>query len=244
MTVEDNSLTPEVLDTIDRYYNGSMVQDERAIFEKKLHRNADFRAIVEDLKTTILGIETQLLKERLDEFHNEIYRESPQPSKKGTPSLKFINIAIAAGIIIALGVFWLKDGTANDRLFSSYFKPDPGLATTMGFSDNFAFYDAMVNYKQGDYKTALSKWEKLVDKAPQNDTLNYFMGVAYLADEKVENAVRHLNTTIQNPQSVFLEDAYFYLGLAYLKSGQTEDAIHAFQQSNSGKSRDILRELQ
>lgn len=240
----NSNITPELLETIERYHNGSMAQEERIAFEEQLSKDADLKVVVEDIKITLLGIETQALKERMDEFHNEIpENRSVETSTPRVRFLSFAKIAIAAGIIIALGMFWLLNGSTNDRLYSKHFKPDPGLPTTMSSSDNFVFYDAMVNYKQGDYKTAISKWERLVKKSPSNDTINYFLGVAFLADKNAGEAVSYLNKTITNSESVFLEDAHYYLGLAYLKSDRTEDAIQEFQKSNSEKSQEILKDL-
>lgn len=243
--MKDNSnITPELLETVERYYNGTMARQERTHFEEQLHKDAAFKTLVEDLRITVLGIETQALKEQMEDYHKEVPTHNPlvTPTTK-VRFLSFSKLAIAAGILITLGVFWFLSGSTNDRLYAKYFIPDPGLPTTMSASDNFAFYDAMVNYKQGDYHTAIAKWQKLEQKAPENDTLNYFLGVAYLADKNVEKAVPYLNKTTNNPESVFLEDAYYYLGLAYLKSDKVEEASQAFQKSKSDKSREILKKL-
>lgn len=243
--MKDNSnITPELLETVERYYNGTMAQQERTHFEEQLQKDVAFKTLVEDLRITVLGIETQALKEQLNDYHKEIPKHNPlaTPTAK-VRFLSFSKIAIAAGIIIVLGMFWFLSGSTNDRLYAKYFTPDPGLPTTMSSSDNFAFYDAMVNYKQGDYDTAITKWEKLEQKAPENDTINYFLGVAHLADKNVEKAVPYLSKTTNNTESVFLEDAYYYLGLAYLKSDKIEEARQAFQKSQSEKSREILKRI-
>lgn len=243
--MKDNSkITPELIEAVERYDNGTMAYEERTHFEEQLQSNPVFKTQVEDIRTILLGIETQALKEQLDVFHKEISETRPiQKSTRKKRFLSFTKIGIAAGFIIALGIFWALNGSSNQRLYNKYFKPDPGLPTTMSTSDNFVFYDAMVNYKQGDYKIAISKWEKLELKAPKNDTINYFLGVAYLADKNPEKAVAYLNKTTNNAKSVFLEDAYYYLGLAYLKSDQTDAAIQAFQKSQSDKSLEILKKL-
>ncbi|WP_156115609.1 hypothetical protein [Psychroserpens sp. Hel_I_66] len=50
-------------------------------------------------------------------------------------------------------------------------------------SNSNLIYDAMVNYKQGDYKTAIGKWETLKANQPDNDTRITFR-IAYLAIKK------------------------------------------------------------
>ena len=244
--MKDNSnITPELLETVERYYNCTMAKEERIGFEEQIQNDPAFKIVVDDIRTTLLGIEKQSLKEQLEEYHKDIPKKNPfvKPTIKAR-SLNFFKIAIAAGIIIALGVFWFLGGSSNDQLYAKHFKPDPGLPTTMSSSDNFVFYDAMVNYKQGQYAKAILKWKKLEQKSPDNDTINYFLGVAYLADKNAEKAIPYLNKTLNNTESVFLEDAYYYLGLAYLKSDKTEEAIQAFQKSHSEKSQDILKSLE
>ncbi len=239
----NSNFTPELLEAVERYDNGSMTQEERISFENQL-KDIDFKALVEDIRMTLLSIETQALKERLDEFHKEIPEN--RPVEKSTTKVRFLSfskIAIAAGIIIALGMFWMFSGSSNDKLYSKHFKPDPGLPTAMSSSDNFAFYDAMVNYKRGDYKTAIQKWEQLEKKAPQNDTLSYFLGVANLADKNADQAITYLHKTVQNPKSVFVKDANYYLGMAYLKKDNTEDAKKHFKLSNTANSLELLRKM-
>ena len=241
---DSRKISPELLETIERYYNDTMAQQECTHFEEQLHNDAAFKALVEEFRITILGIETQAFKEQLEDYHKEIPKH--QTLAASPPKIRFLSvtkIAIAAGIIIAIGLFWFSGASSNDRLYSKYFTPDPGLPTTMSSSNNFPFYDAMVNYKQGEYAIAISKWEKIEQKSPDNDTINYFLGVAYLAHQNVEKAVPYLSKTINNSNSVFLEDAYFYLGLAYLKSDKKEKAKQAFQKSKSEKSSEILKRM-
>lgn len=246
-----SNITPELLETVERYYNGTMAKDEYAQFKAQLQKDAAFKTQVEDVRATLLAIEKQTLKERLDEFHleipdqdhHDIHNRDPNKPTVKIHFLIFVKIAIAAAIVIGLGVFWYLSDSPNEKLYSEYFKPDPGLPTTMSSSDNYVFYDGMVNYKQGDYKTAISKWKTLEKNSKENDTLNYFLGVAYLADKNEDQAIFYLDETTKNSSSVFQEDAYFYLGMAYLKSDKTKAARRAFQQSNSKKSREILEQL-
>lgn len=242
--MKNSSITPELLETVERYYNGSMAQKERLSFKEQLQNDPDFKLLVEDIHTTLLGIETQALKEQLDVFHKDIPENDP--AETTTPkvrNLNFSRIAIAIAIIMALGMFWMFRSSSNDKLYIEYFTPDPGLPTTMSASDNFEFYDAMVNYKQGDYTLALSKWGKLEHKKPNNDTINYFLGVAHLAAKNPEKAVPYLHKTTTNLHSVFLEDAYYYMGLAYLKMDNIQEATEAFKKSKSEKSLEVLKRL-
>ncbi|MCB0445210.1 MAG: tetratricopeptide repeat protein [Gelidibacter sp.] len=240
----NSNISQELLETVERYHNNTMPANERKTFEAQLQNDTNFKAQVADIKTLLLGIETQALKEQLDSFHNELSKTSTIIKPK--PNVRFLNfkkVAVAAILILSLGAFWWFSSSTNSKLYANYFTPDPGLPTTMGTTDNYAFFDAMVNYKQGDYKTAISKWKKLELNDPKNDTINYFLGVAYLADKNTDKAITYLNKTVKVPESVFTKDAYFYLGLAFLKSEKTDKAKEAFQKSSSKKSEGILKAL-
>lgn len=237
---DNNNISQEFLESVERYYNNTMPTDERIAFEEKLQNDAEFKTQVEDLQMIFLGIASQSFKEQLDLFHEDI----PQVKKQSKVRyLQFIKMGIAAAIIIGVGLFWMNQNPSNDRIYAKYFTPDPGLPTTMSTTTNYTFFDGMVNYKQGDYKLAIAKWSTLEQKSPNNDTLQYFLGVAYLADKNPAKAISYLNKTVNNPNNIFFEDATFYLGLAYLKEEKTAEAKNAFEKSKSDKNKIILDAL-
>ncbi|MEZ4801695.1 MAG: hypothetical protein R2797_02905 [Gelidibacter sp.] len=243
--MKDNSnISQDLLETVERYYNGTMATEERAAFEARLQQDLAFNTQVEDIKTLLIGIETQSLKEKMNEFHDDlpIQMRIDEPSSK-VRFLNFRKIAAAAIVIVALGSFWFLNHSGNEQLYNNYFKPDPGLPTTMSSSENFAFFDAMVDYKQGNYQKAISKWEKLHEESPQNDTINYFLGVAYLADDKANIALPYLEHTASRQESVFNKDANYYLGLTYLKNNDIENAKKYLKLSHTENSKKLLKKL-
>ncbi len=230
-------ISQEEFERIEAYLNNQLSKEDLAEFEHRLSNESHFAAKVEDVKITLAGIETQALKEQLNVFHNEI-------SKTKVRTLNWKPLAIAAAFIIAAGSFWFLNGNSNDRLYAKYFTPDPGLPTAMSNTDNYAFYEAMVDYKQGNYDIALNKWKTIQTKKPNNDTLNYFMGVAHLANKNQDSAIPFLEKSSKNPEFILSQDAYYYLGLAYLKEGQIENAKMSLRKSDNENSRALLSKLQ
>lgn len=239
----NTNISQELLESVERYLNKNMPYDEQKAFENKLKSDSDFRMQVEEIKTILLAIESQSLKENLDVYHESISEVTPEVSDTKIRFLQFRKIAAAAAIIIAIGSFWFFNQNSNAKLYANYFTPDPGLATTMSQNSNFEFYDAMVNYKQGNYKTAISKWKKLYTIKPKNDTLNYFIGVAQMADKNESEAITYLKKVTVSRNSSFKNDAYFYLGLAYLKNDNLELAKKNLTFSSIDNSKALLSEL-
>jgi tetratricopeptide (TPR) repeat protein len=242
---DNNNISAELLETIERYLNNDLNARELDDFNRLLKLDNEFEALVEDVKTMLLGIEKQTLKETLDGFHKDIPKTTVKaPKDKKVRYLNFSKIAVATSIVIALGSIWFFSTSKNEKLYAKYFKPDPGLPTTMGSTDNFDFYDAMAKYKHGDYNMAIEKWQVLSEKKPENDTLNYFLGVAHLANKDEAKAIPFLEETVDAPDDfVFLNDAYFYLGLAHLKAGNMELAKKNLTLSNTEKGKEIVLKL-
>jgi len=239
---QNTELTQELLELVERCLNKTANTEELKDFEAKLKTDLAFKAQVADIKTLLFGIEEQSLKESLNVFHEELDHET---SNKSVPvkTMYIKKIAVAAILVIALGSFWFFSGNTNEKLFAKYFLPDPGLPTMMSKTSNFEFYDAMVNYKLGDYSIAIKKWNELQERKPNNDTLNYFLGVAYLAYKDENAAITYLSSVTTLSQSTFKNEAYYYLGLAYLKAGNVELSKKNLNFSTIDNSKSLLSEL-
>ncbi|GAB4157614.1 MAG: hypothetical protein Tsb0033_09660 [Winogradskyella sp.] len=240
-----NNITQEEFESIEAYLNHSLSKDDLLIFEKRLQNEEGFAAKVDDIKTILSGIETQALKEQLDKFHAEM-PSTVKDTDVFEPKVKYLQwrkIAVAAALIIAAGSFWFLNRNSNEQLYAEFYSPDPGLPTTMSSTDNYEFYKAMVSYKQGDYKNALSTWTNQLKTKVANDTLNYFVGSALLADKKESESISYLKEVTNNDDSVFKNDAFYYLGLAYLKNDNLEKAKEYLRKSDFTKAKDLLKKL-
>lgn len=244
----NTNISQKLLESVEKYLNNTMDADSLKAFKTRLKNDFEFNAQVEDIKTTLLGIEAQTLKEKLNDFHKEIKPSANKITKDKTTKTKSLlnlrKLAVAAAIIIAFGSIWFFSNPPNEKLYAKYFKPDPGLPTTMSSTNDFDFYDAMVNYKRGDYKLAIDKWQALLAQKTENDTLNYFLGVAHLANKNEVEAIPFLERLVQSQDTFpLIHDAYYYLGLAYLKDGNLTLAKKYFNLSNTEASNNIILEL-
>ena len=128
-------------------------------------------------------------------------------------------------------------------MYSEYYKPDPGLITAMGVSDNYTFEKAMVDYKNGDYDKAIKGWLSLKSNQATNDTLDYFLGAAYQASGQYDTAIPYLEKIASEKENTFNKDACWYLGLALLRKGNKELAATYIQQSGYPQSPELLNAL-
>ena len=197
----------------------------------------------EGLKSLILSSEIHGLQESMNSFHADMEEGKVKKLNAPFPMKRYL-IAAAVGLLILIGIFSLpKGGDPNEQLFAAYFQADPGLITTMSGGNNYAFNKAMVAYKEGKYKEAIDSWEKLYQNNPQNDSLNYFLGAAHLANAETQKAISYLEQVYPRVESSFQQESLWYLGLAYLKAGEVEKAKEFLAKSDRPEKEELLNQL-
>ena len=244
MDKEDQNWTPEEQDLFEKYLLEGMTAREKAEFESRLQSEPDFRAQFLIFRKMFRAVEEAGLRRKVADFHR-IPEEDTQLKRLSANSYRsYFRMAAAVALLIALGGLWfLVAPGPNEKLYQEYYSPDPGLPTVMGNSANYAFYEAMVDYKQGEYQLALEKWEKLRSKQPENDTLNYFLGSAYLASGDADRAIPFFDRVLSSDPGAFQNESAFYNGMAHLKNKQIAAARKYLEQSASEKGRVLARKL-
>ncbi|MCO5236794.1 MAG: tetratricopeptide repeat protein [Chitinophagaceae bacterium] len=133
----------------------------------------------------------------------------------------------AAAVAVILTMWWFqRNSYTTDKIVARYFTPDTGLPVVMsGENENYHFYDGMVSYKEEDYEKAIAIWMPLYQNNPGNDTLQYYLGVAYLNGNHNQAAVDFLTPVAENESSRWQQKSLWYLALAHLKNGNKKEAL-------------------
>jgi len=248
-------MSQEDYEIIEKYFDKTLEGEALKRFEKRMVDDPQWAIAIEEQRVLNKAVEEEAFRTVLDDFHEALPEENVERETRSEKSFRGVRsltrYAIAAAITALLiwgGLTFLKQNKfkaqeQNEQLFATHFQPDPGLPTTMSSSSNFLFFEAMVFYKQGDYEKAITKWNPLLKEKPKNDTLNYFIGVAHLANNNEDEAITFLQWASEHQDSRFLSDIYHYLGLAHLKTGDKERAQIALEKSDLKKSKDLLEEL-
>ncbi|MBN1351841.1 zf-HC2 domain-containing protein [candidate division KSB1 bacterium] len=91
------------------------------------------------------------------------------------------------------------------------------------------FYEAMTFYEQDNYNQAILKLSGFIAREPDNAYGHFFLSVSLLLTDDIENGVRHLHKATELCQKqdnmLLLEKCYWYLGNAYLKTNDVDDAL-------------------
>lgn len=237
-------ITPEELEQIEQYLAGSLSPDQQAAFEQRLLADAGWHQKVQQVRLLSIGIQETKVETMLHEIHHEAIS---RPPAKTVRLFSWKKIAAAAVLIIAAGggIWWLGfRQQSHQQLFAAYFKPDAGLPTTMSTPLNYTFEKAMVDYKTGNYRNAIKSWKELQVEHPDSDTLNYFIGVALLADHDYPSANDYLDKVINSGKKEFLNDAYWYKGLSLLYQGHKSEAVAHIRLSGHTRAAELIKKIE
>lgn len=202
--------------TFDDFLAGHMDEQEKAAFLNRLEEDNELKAAFEAYKKISEGLEEAFLKEELVSIHQYAGR------KKKT---QFTWLAVAASITLIIGGYWLFQPLGTEDLYAKYFIADPGLPTVMGdVGSTYEFNDAMVDYKMKNYDTAIEKWKTLLEKHPESDTLNYYLGMAYLNKGQDQKSLSFLKKKSVAGSTVFKNGAQWYEALILIKKDEVQQA--------------------
>ena len=251
MTQEMNSthnITPEEWDLIETWMDHKDVPGEAPAFNKKVAQIPNILQKIEYIKKVREEIEDSIRQSKIKEFHKYASFNEKESGIKNIADKKIhskaVWLSIAAALAVLFGIFWMMDNSNKaEKLFAENFKPDIGLPLKMSNTSSYGFYDGMLDYKQENYKEAIAKWQILLEAKPENDTLNFFLGVTNLALGDAVKSMEYLQNQERFQQGIFKEDAAWYAALAKIKEGEFDEAKVFLKNSSSVRNKKLLKEL-
>jgi tetratricopeptide (TPR) repeat protein len=237
---QDSHKDLQILEEIERYWKRKYLNDQdEQMLAYKYKNDLSWRFLADEYRMIFLGIEEQALEDQLDEFHQDLDQPDRVPSVALAHNKRWVALLAAASVLLMLSWgSWLGWRIYQDKhAIAELYIPDPGLPSLMGVAGNYVFEKAMVDYKTKHYKEAIEAWETLKKMQPENDTILYFLGAAYLEDKQYDQASAAFSAVVKDSTSAFRNDALWYKGWALWKGGHKEDAIRIFEESeHSNKS--------
>ena len=229
----------ERFDTIEAYVLGKLSDSEMANFEKEMDQDASLREEVEEMKRLILGVESHNFRALIADKKIPLSgsQNSHQNRTKRISIAPIMSIAavLVAGIIGVLFLFQpLSSSDGSD--FNTIFYTDPGLPTPMSSNQkNYDFYDGMVDFKLGNYRDALEKWNS--DTRIGADTLNYYKGYAEMQLSNFSKAKEYFDNV--DKSSTLYEKVLWSRALIHIKNKEWNKAKEMINQISDTKDYDI-----
>jgi tetratricopeptide (TPR) repeat protein len=170
---------------------------------------------------------------------------------KRTLLIRYLSLSAAAVIGVFILIRTLLPSSDPGTLYNSYYKPFNVISSvTRGApaNDPYGYSAALESYRLGDYQVAAAGFSKVMLTDTSAIAPRFFMGITQLAVKNYDQAIKLLGG-INNRPGDYHKETMWYLGLAYLKTGEKAKAAECFEPLAqlsgfySERSKEILRRL-
>jgi len=212
----------------------------------KGHKNNNKDPKTEEIRNFISGS----LKQK--EFRAEVQSDGSKKSAFNKSLITRYSSLAAAAIFGA--VFLIRSLLPSgdpQKIFSRYYEPFKAISSitrSTGSGEGESFAGAIASYKSGEYQAAASGFSEAMLSGTESNPAIFYLGITELELGNYDRAIKLLNGVV-NRKSEFTKEATWYLGLAYIKSGNQTKASECFelltrsQGFYSSRSEKILRLL-
>ena len=253
-----------------RYFSNELTIEQKSRFEELLRTDTDFKMEFEfeqNLKRAIKSQENGKLKNKLVGFEKEIILGKTSDLKEDikvrdivtnapkTATPRWRNLSLAASVVLMIGLGWLGYRSFSATDYEGLYElnhqtyPNTVFAITRSDSRESLERDAFVAYEQGNYESAIPLFDQLSQDGDGEAYIDFFLGQSYLNLKRPKEAIRKFEQAIAS-DGEFTEEAYWYLALAYLKDGNSAEALKLLKiltedyQFNQDKAEELIRDLE
>jgi tetratricopeptide (TPR) repeat protein len=190
---------------------------------------------------SLMNGDTQKIKIYLLETKNKVTQSLPK-----TRNISIIKYAAIFISVISFGSFFIIKSNSVDY-YSKYAEKDPGLPVFMSIDQN-KLDNWMLDYKEENFELALKEGIQLEKDYPNNDTINYYLGIIQLELKQPENAVKTFDKVEANKQSIYIEKARFLKCISLLEFDKEKAKAELLKLSKENsfygrKAKEIINEV-
>ena len=211
---------------IEKYVNGEMSDAERKAFEDNLTDDTKLANELLSYQKSRLAIKAAIRQE-IREDTGKALQDWKNKKKRRTRRIYRWSIAATILLITAIGISFFignKQTVSPDQLFAAHFELPKVSNIRTNSSDHPIFEQAVTAFYEKSFTTVLDLLSPQAtdpDISLSSDAL-IMLGVSHLALNNLSQAINVLQK-VDSSGSLY-QDAEWYLALAYLKNGQTNEA--------------------
>ncbi|MEM6263690.1 MAG: hypothetical protein AAGI38_14345 [Bacteroidota bacterium] len=125
-----------------------------------------------------------------------------------------------------------QDSSQGKSAYMDYFVPYQDMlsqrAVTTDAPNEQDILTAMAYYNDGNFSQAIPFFLKALAEQPRDIPLNFYLGVSHIGNHAPEPAIPFLKQVAEQRDTPLAVPALWYLGLAYLQTGDRVNAVPCF----------------
>ena len=217
----------EYSEKIQDYIEGQLVGNDLVQFEAQLAVDAELRNLLALQKEVYEILAKRIVSPEME--LRDTFSAAENSLRYGSTSIqqakikRFIPYIAAACILFIASLFFFN--SAN----TLYDLPLMRSEVVRGQAHDMVYEDAVKAVNAGNYPDARLKLESLLAMTPSNEQYTYYIGLTYVGQEDWQQAKQVLNPLAKG-ESVFAEEASYYLAISYYRTGNKEDAVRLLKQ--------------
>lgn len=216
-------------DLIDLYINGMLTGAELENFIQTMKSDSELETEVllhTDIRIALCDKDSLKLRDTLDAIHKKHKKSIGKQEQKGL-LIRLVAqkwARVAAGFALLAGVstmlWFMLRPSFNERIYSAYYKPYDASAIVRSGTPQTTdlFSSALLAYDSSNYEHS---WKLLKDLSiidQNNMPAFFFRGVAAMELNKFDDAEFSFKKIINDNNSLYVENAEWYLALCYIKN--------------------------
>lgn len=221
---------------LENFLDDKLTPSERKWLEKELNGNDKLKAELElrrDVNHSLADSDLLHFTAELENVYEEYAgQSSPRPFLAGLSKKKLAAIGSAAAMLVVAVLIYLTNFKPLDKqeLYATYFEPyEATIYRSSAENMDNVLREAMQHYENKNYARALIGFEKVLTTDSLNVPTNFYSGISYMEIEKYSKANHSFKVVIDQNNSLFMEQAEWYLGFCYLMTDKTDKAKEQFQ---------------
>ncbi len=184
-------------------------------------------------------------KDQLDGFKTVFDKKVQELADEGRvvsfPRQRILQYAAIVLIIVLPFSYWIwtsQFAQNPEKLYIAHFEPYQNIIAPVTRNDkpSDALGKAMQFYDKGAYAEALPIFRELLVENPDDLSVQFYTALCYLSEGESPNAIHHLSKVEQKNDPVWESPAHWYLALAYLRTGNIDQAKFHIDRLMAGNS--------
>jgi hypothetical protein len=220
---------------IDRYLYDDLPDDEVLLFEQELEVDEDLRNEMEfykDIDEAIAEDEIIEFRQEISDIFDKVDKEDNRNSFLPKFNKKFYYGMAAASVAVITSIgLYINNRTFTDaELFEKYYQPyeNHNSLRSGDQTTNEILRKAFEMYEAEKYQEASDLFELVLTKDFDNIPAHLYSGISNIEIEEYIEARKSFEFIIEDDNSLFVEQAEWYLAWCYLKTGNKAKAKELF----------------
>lgn len=226
------------IELIESFLKGTLTGTALQEFELRRTSDPSFASDVNDYLLIMKEVKVSGQRAFIDkvrEWEDEV--ASKEKETRVIPMRRLLSVAATVLLIAAAGgyIVFKSLPVGNAELFDQYFEPYEDVISQRS-GDQGPLQMGMNFYNDGNYPEAVKYLEEALKNNYGNLSVQCYLGISYLADDKTQRAENIFKSLIQTEPGLYREIAEWNLALLYLKLNEisnTKEQLNIISQQKA-----------